>query len=154
MQQLKILKKKEVKELIASFKEQWGFSGELTYAFLQSVKDKMYIVNHDIDRIDLSKLRIDKVGLYFCTIVNQNEMRLSIEGSQIIGPRATKNIVELDYVEMKEWLQGLDIVKEVDARGFVILKHGNDYLGSGKVKDGKIFNYIPKARRIKTSLAP
>ncbi|MBI2546659.1 hypothetical protein HYV81_05770 [Candidatus Woesearchaeota archaeon] len=152
MQQLKILKRKEVKELIAKFNKQWGYTGKLDYTFLQSSKDKIYIVNNDISRIDISRLRIDKLGLYFCTIVNNNEIRLSIDGAQLIGAECNKNIVELNEAEMKEWLQGLDLEKEAAVKGFALIKHNSDYLGTGKVHQRKILNYIPKARRIKTSI--
>ncbi len=153
MQQLKILKRKEVKQLLAKIKEQWGYSKSLDYAFLRSSKDKIYIVNKDFAKIDISKLKIDKIGLYFCTVVNKNEIRLSIEGSQIVGPYATKNIIELSRSEMKEWLQGVNIEKDVrEIGGFAIIKYDSDFMGTGKVKEGKILNYIPKARRIKISL--
>jgi len=153
MQQLKILNKKEVKQILAKLKEQWGFSKTLNYTFLRSTKDKIYLVTNDLSKIDLSKLRIDKIGLYFCKIVNQKEIRFSIEGSQLIGPYCNKNIIELTESEMKQWLQGFDLDKEVkDVKGFALIKHNNDFLGSGKIIDGKILNYIPKARRIKVSL--
>ena len=32
--------------------------------------------------------------------------------------------------------------------GYVLIRHGNDFIGSGKASDRKIFNYVPKARRI------
>jgi NOL1/NOP2/fmu family ribosome biogenesis protein len=40
--------------------------------------------------------------------------------------------------------------KEYD--GFVILKHENDFLGTGKYKNEKILNFVPKARRFKYDL--
>ncbi|MBI4140217.1 hypothetical protein HY485_00100, partial [Candidatus Woesearchaeota archaeon] len=100
-----------------------------------------------VDQIDFSKLRINSIGLYFAEFRN-NELRLSIEGSQIIGPKATKNVVELNNDELKQWLRGEDLEKECDENGFVIIKHGNDYLGCGKIKEGKVLNFVPKARRL------
>ncbi len=152
MQQLKILRKKEVKQILSKLKEQWDFSKPLNYTFLKSHKDKIYLITNDISKIDLSKLRIDKIGLYFCTIVNQKEIRLSIEGSQLIGLYCNKNILELNESEMKQWLQGFDLDKESSVKGFALIKHNKDFIGTGKVTEGKILNYIPKARRIKVSL--
>jgi NOL1/NOP2/fmu family ribosome biogenesis protein len=43
---------------------------------------------------------------------------------------------------------GQDIDVDGSYEGFVILKHGNDYVGSGKFKEGIILNFVPKARRL------
>lgn len=148
MQQLKILNKKEIKKLLELIKNQWGFKEELDYAFLINKKDKVYIINSDIKNIDLEKLKIDSIGLYFGENI-KGEFRLSIEGSQIIGPHAVKNITEIDEKEKKEWLRGNDLVKELKGEnGFIIIKSNEDYLGCGKYREGKTLNYIPKARRL------
>ena len=86
--------------------------------------------------------------MYFCDL--ENEIRLSIEGSQIIGPKAAKNVVEINEEQTKEWLKGEDL--EIDGKsnysGFVIIKHNADFLGTGKYKENKILNYVSKSRRI------
>ncbi len=147
MQKLKILNKKEIKKLLAMIEKQWGFKDELDYAFLESEKGKIYIANKEIFDLDLSKVNVNSYGLYFAEI--RNGIRLSIEGSQIIGKKAAKNIVELNDKEAKEWMSGVDIDKKVDAEGFIILKHGSDFLGTGKITaDGRILNFVPKTRRI------
>jgi len=33
--------------------------------------------------------------------------------------------------------------------GFVIIKHNKDFFGSGKFKDGRLLNFLPKIRRLK-----
>ena len=147
MKPFSFLTTKELKPILALLKEQWGYEEKLEYAFVLTDKERIYIVNRSIDALDLTKLRINSVGLYFAEFRN-NELRLSIEGSQIIGPKATKNVVELDNAELKQWLRGEDLEKQNGAQGFVIIKHGNDYLGCGKCKEGKILNFVPKARRL------
>ena len=144
MQNLKILNRKETKEILGAMREQWGFDGELDYAFLKTEKGRIYIANRELFDIDLSKLKVNSIGMYFGEM--KNGLRLSIEGSQLIGPKAKKNIAELDEKEAKEWLSGIDIGKEAP-EGFVILKHGKDFLGTGRSKEGKILNFVPKTRR-------
>ena len=147
MEKLKILNKKEIKRLLEMLDKHWGFKGEMEYAFLQSEKYKIYIANKEIFNLDLSKVKINSYGLYFAEV--RNGIRLSIEGSQIVGPKATKNVIELNDEELKEWMSGADLDKETDSNDFVILKHGDDFLGTGKsTKEGKILNYVPKTRRI------
>ena len=146
MQKLKILNKKEIKRILSMLEKQWGFKGELDYAFLQSEKYKIYLANKEIFNLDLSKIKVNSFGIYFADV--RAGIRLSIEGSQIVGKKATKNIVELNDKEAKDWMSGIDIDKETDTEAFVILRHRTDFLGTGKAtEDGKILNFVPKARR-------
>ncbi|MFC2133906.1 hypothetical protein ACFLTH_04755 [Bacteroidota bacterium] len=147
MQDLKILNSKEVKKILKILESQFGFKDKLEFVFLQSSKDRLYIVNRDIERIELEKLRVNALGLYFATIAKDG-IRLSIEGSQIIGPKAKKNILELTDFQFEFWLKGIDMKIENDLEGFVLVKHGKDFVGCGKLKEGTLLNYVPKSRRL------
>ena len=111
MQNLKILNSKETKRIFQTLEKQFGLSKKLDYVFLQNNKDRLYVVNRSMGSIDLEKLRINSIGLYFGTIIN-SVVRLSIEGSQIIGPLSNKNILELSDEKFNMWLKGEDF--EVD----------------------------------------
>ena len=152
MPELKFLNSKETKEILKLIEEQWGAKLKLDYTFAKNSKNRVFIVNKDINKIDFSKLRINSVGMYFCDL--ENEIRLSIEGSQIIGPKAVKNVVEINEEQTKEWLKGEDL--EIDGKsnysGFVIIKHNADFLGTGKYKENKILNYVNKGRRVSVSI--
>jgi NOL1/NOP2/fmu family ribosome biogenesis protein len=148
MQQLEILNTRDIKHIKNLIKEQWDSDIKLDYGFLKSRKDKIYIVNKAISDLDLSKLRIDSVGLYFGQLTEAG-LRLSIEGSQIIGPHAKKNIVELDMKQIEDWFKGYDLDIKLEYAGYVILKNNKDYLGCGKSTKAKILNFVPKPRRTK-----
>ncbi len=154
----KILNKKEIKEILVIIKNQWNTDLELDYAFFLSQKENLYIVNKEIANYDLSGLRINSVGIYFGEFHN-GELRLSIEGSQIIGKHAKKNVVELKDEDIKKWLNGQEImildfgfwIADLEnISGFVIIKNKNDFYGCGKVVGNRILNYVPKNRRVKT----
>ena len=148
MHQLKILNSKEIKEILKLIEKQWGAKLKLDYAFLKNPKNRVFIINkEDISKIELEKLRINSIGMYFCEI-DKLGIRLSIEGSQIIGKKAEKNIVEINEEQAKQWFKGEDLEIRGNYSGFVIIKHNNDFLGNGKYKDGKILNYVSKSRRI------
>ena len=147
MQNIKILNKKEIKSILELIKNQWGASADMDYAFLKTDKGKIYAVNSDISRLELGKLRINSIGLYFAEIRDEG-IRLSIEGSQIIGPKSKKSVLELNDNEAKEWMRGNDLEMKGDFSGFLIIKHKEDFLGCGKYANGKILNYIGKARRV------
>jgi NOL1/NOP2/fmu family ribosome biogenesis protein len=91
---------------------------------------------------------VERSGVYFAKD-EERGIRLSIEGTQILKDQIKKNVVELDEVEMQTWMMGHEVRKKTGLRGFVVLKHGNDFLGTGKASEEKITNFIPKSRRLK-----
>jgi len=149
MQRLNILNKKEIKRILELIKEQWGVKLSLDVVFLKSNKEKLYIAGKEVFTIDLKKLRVNSLGLYFGEL-RESTLRLSIEGSQIVGPKATKNVIELTDEELKTWLKGGNIVLRTgnSYSNFVIIEHKNDFFGCGKYSNGKLLNYFPKVRRI------
>jgi len=153
MLELKILNSREIKEIYCLIEGQWGAKLKLDYAFLKNSKGRVFIVNRDISKIDFSKLRINSVGMYFCE-TDELGIRLSIEGSQIVGPKATKNIAEIREEQARQWFKGedLEIEGKSNYSGFVIIKHNDDFLGSGKYRNGKILNYVNKGRRVSVSI--
>jgi len=150
MQNLKILNKKEIKNIFSIIKKQFGVDVDLDYVFLISNKNKIYIVNKEAFKIELDKLRISSLGLYFGEL-RDDSLRLSMEGSQLLGPEAKENVIGLDDKQAREWLRGFDLDLDSKEKGFVIIKHKNDFLGCGKAVQNKILNYVPKTRRVKVS---
>lgn len=149
MQKLKILNSKEKKEMMSLLENAWGFSGVLPYVFFQSEKGKLYLVNDDFSRLHVEKLRVNSLGMYFGEL-KDGSFRLSIEGSQIIGKHCSRNVVLLDNEQMYAWMHGETVVvaASVPDGVFVLVQHGEDFLGCGKYRDGKILNFVPKERRI------
>ena len=148
MPELKILNNKEIKGIYKLIEKQWGAKVKLDCGFLSNSKNRIFIISKDISKIDTSKLRLNSAGMYFCE-VDERGIRLSIEGSQLLGAKAAKNLVELNEEEARKWFKGEDLEKECNAcNGFVILKYKNDFLGTGKYSNGRILNYVSKTRRI------
>jgi NOL1/NOP2/fmu family ribosome biogenesis protein len=145
MEKLRVLNSREVRDLLAVLNQQFGFKDRLDYVFLANEKSRIFLTNRDFSRLDLKRLRINSVGLYFGEL-KDDKLRVSIEGSQLVGPKSTKNVVDVTEQEMVSWLRGNDLDKHAD--GFVILRHKSSYLGCGRAKDGRIINFVPKTRRI------
>lgn len=187
--------RKSRKNFLAMLEKQFGFSRELDYLFFINGKDKVFLISREAGAFPIDALRVNVIGLYAAEI-GSGEVRLSIEGSQLIGPYASKNIIEVPEEIAARWLRGEDIKvqgtgqgiqdsKDVlnsqgcqdrkgsqggqgsqeskdgpdsqriqdsqdgqNCSGFVIVKSGDDYLGSGKLKEGSILNFVPKNRRI------
>ena len=146
--QYEVLNSKAVKKIMVELKEQFCFDDKLDYSFLKSKKDKIFILNKEVDFLPHESLRIDALGLYFGKYYNDG-FRLSIEGSQLIGPKCSCNVVVLSQEQKHAWFRGEDISLDME-NGFVILKSGDDFLGCAKVKGFVALNSVPKARKLKT----
>ena len=146
MKNFKLLNSKDIKKLNNQLEGQFGNVFNFKeYIVFQTPKDKIYIVNRDFGEYDFSKLKINNIGLYFLSIVKDG-LRFSIEGSQLF--KAKKNILELNKNNFEKWMTGKDLDLEVE-KGYVIIKYGDEFLGCGKSNGEKIFNYVPKERRVK-----
>lgn len=145
---LKILSGKEIKEIHQMLKERYEFDKKLNYGFLMSGKGRIWICSREIGEMNLKGLNIEAVGLYFC--YREKALRLSIEGAQLIGQGAKKNVIELDRKQVQKWIRGFDLeTKQKAEDGYVILRAGEDIIGCGKYKEGKILNIVRTSRRIK-----
>ena len=148
MENLKFLNKKESERILDLIKKQFGIKKlRFDYGMLMNREGKIFLISKDVNKIDLSKLRINELGLYVARL--DKELRLTIEGSQLFGKYVTKNVYEIGKEKVFSWLNGNDITCDKEFDGFVIIKNKDDFLGTGKYKEGKILNYIPKERRIK-----
>ncbi|HLC63267.1 MAG TPA: hypothetical protein VJJ21_03015 [Candidatus Nanoarchaeia archaeon] len=145
----KIFNSRDKKKLLEELEEYYGIKDlKLDYVFLQNPKGRIYITNRDIEKIPLNSIRINSLGLYFA---NQDKpgLRLSVEGSQIIGKQAAKNILEINKEQTNQWFSGEDIKTESKLQGFVLVKHKEDFLGCGNLTQGTLHNYLGKERRIR-----
>ena len=147
MANLKILNSKQLKLIKQIVKKQFDCDYAFDYMVMQNPDQKIYLMNKEYKNIDDSKLKINSLGMYFGQVKN-GELRLTIEGSQILGPIAKKNVIEINDGLLKLWIRGHDIEVDNSENGFFIVKHKNDYIGSGKLKQGVLLNFISKIRRI------
>ena len=161
---MQVLNKKEQKEIISlihnlwgvDFKEVTGFGGVIhdDLAMFLSQKERIYLANRSVEQAPLKDIRINSIGCYFGEYKG-GDLRLSIEGAQLIGPHATKNWIELNSKETEQWMKGETIIKETELAGFVLIKHAKDWLGCGKATaDGRILNFVPKTRRVVAGTLP
>ena len=145
MMNFRHMTKKEVSELQEQMKKQFGSIIEGT--MFRGSKDKVYLGTEHILTINLDKLNAEGIGVYIGRI-EEDGFRPSIEGAQLI--RAVINVIEINDEETWDWIRGFEIKTNSETRGYVIIKNKEDTLGTGKVINGKIWNYTPKERRIKS----
>ena len=85
-------------------------------------------------------------GLYLGEL-GPSGIRLSLDGSQLLGPHATKQVISLTSGQAEAWLKGETIDVEDRCRGYVIVRHQSDILGCGSLSGGRLHNFLPKDRR-------
>lgn len=151
MANLQILNSKQIKQIEKLLNNQFDCNYSFDYIVMQNKDKKIYLMNKDYSKIADKEIRINSLGMYFGQ-VKENELRLTIEGSQVIGPLAKKRVLEIDDSQVQKWMRGYDIEVLSPEAGFFIVKHKKDYLGSGKLKNGNLLNHIPKIRRIQSTM--
>jgi len=121
------------------------------YYFYINNKNKIFISK--IDLSSLYSLRVVNIGIYFGTLHDNNNFRLSIEGSQLITPK--KNYIEITEETLKSYLAAENIftdeVLKVNTDNlfpFLIVKFKNNNLGCVSKKDKFYLNYLPKTRKL------
>jgi len=138
------------KPVLKLLEKQFGIKEKLNYTLLKNNENKFFIVNNRAFEIDQKKLRINSLGLYFASLEN-NELRLSLEATQMFGKKANKNILNLNEEQLKEYMLGKNITVDNSNNSIVILKHKDDFIGCAKQKDFKVINFLPKERRVQLS---
>lgn len=155
MQKLKILNTRDIKAVKEQLIKQFNYALEGNYAYLQNEKNRIFIINRDVAQIDLDKLRIDRIGLYFAEL-RLGQIRLSKEGAQLLVNEARqrnneskiKNIISLTKAETRAYFAGVDLKKNVGEESrLAILTYENDVLGCAAYKESTIINFLPKIHR-------
>lgn len=145
-----VLNAKTSKPILSFLEEHYGYTKKFPYALILTAKEKLYCVDREVFELPVERLRVNSFGLYFGEW-RKEELRFSIEGSQIVGPDCTKNIIDLDEEQVKQWMFGEDIprVDTMKGEGYVLIRSGNDFLGCGRLVDDRLMNFVPKNRRVR-----
>ncbi len=145
---IEVLTKKDLKPINDYLKTHFGVQLENGFAYLLSTKNNLYMVTRQLQDVDIKRLRISSIGLYIGEW-RKEELRFSIEGSQLLGHKASKSIIDLSSEEVGQWMRGQPLNKITNETGYVLVRHNKDYLGCGRVKDGSLLNFVPKTRWVK-----
>ncbi len=147
--------KKQILELL----KHYGIE-DLPYLLVASGKEKIrgysgILSTDEIIAID-EAIGIELIGAYFFHNY-ENNLRLSTDAIHLLKNKITKNIVNINEKQAKEWFKGQDILlskeeqeklKE-ESKTFKIIQYKDDLIGTGKLTEDRIVNYMPKERRQK-----
>jgi|GEM_PF-110774 NOL1/NOP2/fmu family ribosome biogenesis protein len=150
----------KIEKVIGLLREQFGVE-KVDFELKEMGKDRIYAFRCEEFEGEPDHLDFIHHGFYFGKL-EKDGLRLSIEGSFLVGRLATKNVVEINREDVEKWMMGENLnlnsmnlnfksgreYREI-SDGYVILKCGSYFLGCGKLRDGVIRNFIPKNRQIK-----
>lgn len=151
---IEIIPKRESDEIKRKLNEQFGIN-KIPGILVRKGKERIFLFQGETEEKELEKIdevvEIERAGIYIGKIFEPTgEIRLSIEGTQILKDEIKKNIYELDSQEdYEKWMNGQELNIQTNLRGIIIIKYNNEFLGSGKASQDKIGNFIPKSRRLK-----
>jgi NOL1/NOP2/fmu family ribosome biogenesis protein len=148
---IQILNQKQIQESYRSLKEQFGID-KIPGRIMKLGEEKLFLFTGDATDEEIKKLEnivpVERLGVYFAKIIKE-DVKLSIEGSQILKEQIKNNIFELNDEQAEKWMMGQELNLKSGKRGFVVMKYQDNFLGCGKASEEKISNFIPKMRRLK-----
>lgn len=149
---IRFIKSSEKKDILAELEKQFGIN-EMRYLLIETGKEKIRAFSGSLSKDEIKDLsldiRIELIGAYF--LKKEEDYRLSLDAAQLLAKQISKSIVEINEEQYELWIRGQDLPIKTN-RGVVVIKFKQDFIGCGKSNTEKIFNYIPKERRLKTSL--
>ncbi len=148
---IQVLNQKQIQEVHRSLREQFGID-KIPGRIMKLGEEKLFLFTGDAADEEIKKLEnivpVERLGVYFAKIIRE-DVKLSIEGSQILKEQVKKNIFELDDEQAEKWMMGQELNLKSGKKGFVVMKYEDNFLGCGKASEEKISNFVPKMRRLK-----
>lgn len=147
------LKSKDKKEILAELEKIYGIE-ELPYLLIETGKRKIRAFSGHLSKEEIMQLgnltNVELIGMYFIN-TRDNDLRINFDALSLLRGKITKSTVEIDEKQLALWLRGHDLQIKVPS-GVVVIKFNEDIVGVGKSNGEKIFNYVPKERKLKTTI--
>jgi NOL1/NOP2/fmu family ribosome biogenesis protein len=152
---IKFFKQDEKERIIRALNQQFGIE-DVPFIMARLGKERIIIFSGELSEREILNIdqiaHIEGIGLYFAK-EEVDGIRLSIEGSQILSNQITKNVFNINEKQAEQWMMGQEInldKEDSEKRGFFVMKFNNDALGTGKISNSRITNFVPKPRRLKS----
>jgi NOL1/NOP2/fmu family ribosome biogenesis protein len=146
---IRFIKSGEKKEIINELNEIYGISS-LPYLLIESGKEKIRAFSGHLSKeeiVSVSDLAgIEGIGLYLTK--KYDGLRLSFDAAHVLKGKITKGIFHISHDQYKSWMRGEDL--DIPApKGMLVMEHDGIFFGCGKSNGEKIFNHVPKERRVR-----
>jgi len=137
-----------ISNILESLNEKYGINESLWKQYLYYHKgDDLYFISHT--DFDFNSIPIHRIGLKLASFDKKTGWRLSTNATQILTKYISKNIIELERREdIISYYMGHKTKVSYADSNFVIIKYDGLTFGPGKIKNGILFSYFPKGRRM------
>lgn len=148
---INFIRSKEKEKIEEELNKQFGIT-KIPYQLIRGGNEKIRAFSGNLTKEQLEQLsqliRIELIGMYLIKNEHENEFRLSFDALHLLKDEITKGILELDEEQFRLWIRGNDLDIKTEKGTFIISFKG-DFVGCGKSNGEKIFNYVPKDRRLR-----
>jgi NOL1/NOP2/fmu family ribosome biogenesis protein len=149
--QVEKMSEEEIREIEKIIEKNYGAKIDFSdFDLYKNKRNEIFLASKKLDN-NLLKMA-SYFGLYFGRLKRNEKIQLSVEGAQIVGRNANKNIAILDEENISKFMEGLECKwKELvncEIGNFVLIKNENDFFGCGILREDRIESLVPKARRI------
>jgi 16S rRNA (cytosine1407-C5)-methyltransferase len=137
-----------ISNILESLSEKYGLNQSLwnQYLYYHKGEDLYFISKTDFD---FTSIPLHRIGLKLASFDKKTGWRLSTNVSQILTKYISKNLIELERKEdIVSYYMGHKTKVDHADSNFVIIKYDSLTFGPGKIKDGILFSYFPKGRRM------
>lgn len=153
MKQINFINSKEKKKILQELENLYGIT-QLPYQFSEAGKKKIRAFSGTMTKEEIQELteitNVEVIGMY---MFNQkdDDLRINFDALPLLKDQITKSIIEINDSQYEYWIRGHDIDHQSQSGTYVISYKG-DLIGIGKSNGIKIFNYLPKERKLKTQM--
>ncbi len=153
MKPINFINSKEKKKILEELQNLYGITN-LPYSFSEAGKKKIRAFSGTMTRDEIQELteitNVEVIGMY---MFNQkdDDLRINFDALPLLKDQISKSIININENQYNHWIRGQDI-DFVSPSGTYVLSFNGDLVGIGKSNGVKIFNYIPKERKLKTQM--
>ncbi len=152
----KELSKKEILHLKKYLDEIYGIEPKILtkYLFLKKGEDVWVTTKKSstVLRYSDAGVKINSIGFRAIRNSFQTNPKITTNFAQHLGDLITKNIQQIEEMDLEKYIKGYDIQTTQTLIGYCIVKYKNHIIGVGQYKDGNIKNQIPKGRVLKNEV--
>ena len=139
--------KKDIRDLLKSITSDFGIPTEILAQYKYLIKgNDVFIIDKGWDDEHLGLFQ--RIGTRFGVIDKNNQLALHTQGAQLLQKFISKNIYEIENQdELKKYLEGGIIKKQIDIDGQCVIKHKDFILGTAIVTKAGIKSRFPRSKR-------
>lgn len=147
--QINFIRSSEKRKILEELEKQFGIK-ELPFLLIKSGNEKIRGFSGSLSKEEIEEIRslinVEIIGQYL--MKEEHDYRLSFDSAILLKDKITKNVLEINAEQFKLWIRGHDLEIKVP-QGTYIISHNGDIFGCGKSNGEKLFNYVPKDRRLR-----